>query len=72
MSIIKEEDAIDFKQLTVTENRTVIIVLNHRSFDDDGLEISSSFEKLRFEKGDDISTQIPMIQKICSDAWATK
>ena len=59
----------DIKQIFVSAEGKVRIVLEHKTFDSDGLEETVSIEKLSFEKNTDVSNQPFIVQKICSDAW---
>jgi hypothetical protein len=60
---------VDIKQIFVSVEGKVRITLEHKTFDDDGLEETSSIEKLSFDKGADVSAQPFIVQKICNDAW---
>lgn len=60
---------IDIKQISVNKLGKVRIILDHKTFDEDGFEISSMVEELRFEPEDDVSDQPEIVQKICLDAW---
>jgi hypothetical protein len=70
MSESIENTIVDIKQIHVTTDQSVRIVLEHKVIDEYDLKISSTMHRLFFEKNADVSDQSPMIQKICNDAWA--
>lgn len=65
----KTKTVTDVQQIIVKPNGKISIALVHRELDEDGFELSSSVEKLTFEKNANVSNHIPTVQKICNDAW---
>lgn len=63
-------EGFDIKQISVNEQGKVILLLNHKTFDEDGFEVSSNIEKLVFQKNDDVLEHSEIVQKICRDAWS--
>ena len=60
---------VEVKQVFVNINGKVRITLENKTLDEDGFEELISVEKLSFEKNADVSNQLPVVQKICNDAW---
>ena len=69
MSVTTEKVITDTKQIYVAADGKVRITLEHKTIDEDGLEVSSTLEKLSFDKNADVSNQPYIVQRICADAW---
>lgn len=69
MPEVTEKIITDIKQIHVATDGKVRITLEHKSIDEDGLEVSSTLEKLSFDKNADVSNQPYIVQRICADAW---
>ena len=69
MSETLTKNFVDIKQIHVTPEGNVRIVLENKVIDEFGLEMPSTFDKLFFEKNADVSNQMPIVKKICNDAW---
>lgn len=57
------------KQQILHPDGRVRIVVENKEFDQDEVEISSSIEVLKFNKGDDTSNESNYVKLICSRAW---
>ena len=63
---LSKEVIID--QITVTENRTVLVREVTRIMED-GNELSKQYHRTSFEKNADVSAQPQNVQDICAAAW---
>ncbi len=69
MATTIKQPLADIKQIFVSPEGKVRITLENKTFDEDGLVDTVTTEKLTFEKGEDVSNQSAVVQKICADAW---
>jgi hypothetical protein len=65
MALTKE---IVVDQITVTENKTVLVREVTRIMED-GNELSKQYHRTSFEKNADVSAQPQNVQDICAAAW---